>query len=309
MPATLYAAKAGPSTTSDLYTVDPTTGAMTSVGAIGYAVTGLAFDPTTGILYGSTSGNSAANPHSIITIDPLTGAGTLVGDLGLGAGHNAADIAFNAAGDLFGWDSHGNTSSTQGLLAINKATGAGTHIGSPGIITNGDAMDFDLSDVLWLLPEGAGAAFLATYYVVDPATGAVTDQFPPNHVGFAPIDGNLVAGSFDTSGVFFVVLSGSGGASVRLVTFDTATGAFTDKGAMDTNTDALAWDKGTGLTAGFTATPLSGDAPLAVAFTDTTTGGPSTWAWDFGDGGTDTVQNPTHVYVIDGAYDVTLDVT
>jgi hypothetical protein len=311
MPSTLYAAKAQGATTSDLYTVDPTTAVMTSVGPIGYAVTGLAVDPTSGILYGVTSGNSAASPRSIITVDKLTGAGTLVGALGLAAGHGSADICFDAAGQMFGFDTHGAiTSADSKLLLIDKTTGAASEpFASVGFGTNGDAMDFDLGGVLWLFPEGAGAAFLTTYYTVNPATGAATDQFPPNHLGFGPVDGNLNAGSCDAVGVFYAVLSG--GAGTHLVTIDTATGTISDKGTLQSNTDALGWDNGLAvtLTAGFTATPLSGDAPLPVAFTDTSTGSPSTWAWDFGDGGTDTVQNPTHIYVTDGAFDVTLTVT
>jgi PKD repeat protein len=35
--------------------------------------------------------------------------------------------------------------------------------------------------------------------------------------------------------------------------------------------------------ASFTATPSSGSAPLTVQFTDTTTGNPARWQWDFGD--------------------------
>ena len=56
----------------------------------------------------------------------------------------------------------------------------------------------------------------------------------------------------------------------------------------------------------FTATPLSGTAPLAVSFTDASAGGPTAWSWNFGDGSTSTAQNPTHTYTAPGTYDVTL---
>jgi hypothetical protein len=59
-------------------------------------------------------------------------------------------------------------------------------------------------------------------------------------------------------------------------------------------------------TAGFTASPTSGAAPLGVQFTDTSTGSPTSWAWDFGDGGTATTQNPAHTYAAAGSYTVTL---
>lgn len=43
-----------------------------------------------------------------------------------------------------------------------------------------------------------------------------------------------------------------------------------------------------------------------VVFNDRSTGGPSAWQWSFGDGGTSTLQSPTHVYGAPGAYSVTL---
>ena len=63
------------------------------------------------------------------------------------------------------------------------------------------------------------------------------------------------------------------------------------------------------LTADFTATPTFGAVPLAVAFTDTSIGTPTTWAWDFGDGTTSSVKAPSHTYLEAGTYTVTLSVT
>lgn len=48
---------------------------------------------------------------------------------------------------------------------------------------------------------------------------------------------------------------------------------------------------------------------LAVSFADNSTGAPSAWAWDFGDGQTSTEQNPTHNYITPGTYTVCLTVT
>jgi len=58
--------------------------------------------------------------------------------------------------------------------------------------------------------------------------------------------------------------------------------------------------------AAFTATPLLGRTPVTVTFTDTSLGIPDTWAWTFGDGGTSTLQNPTHTYTTSGIYSVSL---
>jgi len=60
--------------------------------------------------------------------------------------------------------------------------------------------------------------------------------------------------------------------------------------------------------ANFAASPTRGGAPLAVTFTDQSTGTPTSWTWDFGDGSTSTNQNPVHTYNQLGTYTVTLTV-
>lgn len=59
-------------------------------------------------------------------------------------------------------------------------------------------------------------------------------------------------------------------------------------------------------TASFTASPTSGDAPLTVQFTDTSTQSPTSWSWDFGDGSVSTEQDPTTTYSAAGTYTVTM---
>ena len=56
----------------------------------------------------------------------------------------------------------------------------------------------------------------------------------------------------------------------------------------------------------FSADRTSGEAPLAVSFTDLSGGDPTSWSWEFGDGGRSTDQNPTHTYTSPGTYTVTL---
>jgi PKD repeat protein len=61
--------------------------------------------------------------------------------------------------------------------------------------------------------------------------------------------------------------------------------------------------------ANFTATPLSGTAPMTVQFNDTSTGSPTAWNWSFGDGGISSVQNPSYIYTTPGTYTVSLTAT
>jgi len=60
----------------------------------------------------------------------------------------------------------------------------------------------------------------------------------------------------------------------------------------------------------FVGSPTSGPNPLIVTFTDLSTGEPTTWSWDFGDGiGTSTEQNPSYTYNDIGTYTVSLTAT
>lgn len=61
--------------------------------------------------------------------------------------------------------------------------------------------------------------------------------------------------------------------------------------------------------AAFTGSPTTGCAPMSVNFTDQSTNTPTSWAWDFGDGGNSAVQNPSHQYTTPGSYTVTLTAT
>jgi len=87
--------------------------------------------------------------------------------------------------------------------------------------------------------------------------------------------------------------------------------------ATDSNDGSSGWsgtltvkiEATTGMDANFTANITSGPAPLAVQFTDTSTGNPTAWSWTFGDGAISTEQHPVHTYAVPGTYTVSLTVT
>jgi len=58
--------------------------------------------------------------------------------------------------------------------------------------------------------------------------------------------------------------------------------------------------------ANFSATPLSGCTPLVVSFTDLSTGNPTSWKWDLGNGTISFLQNPSVTYFTPGQYNVKL---
>ena len=58
--------------------------------------------------------------------------------------------------------------------------------------------------------------------------------------------------------------------------------------------------------ANFTATPTTGNVPLAVDFSNLSTGSITTVVWDFGDGDSSTAPNPSHSYTNAGTFSVSL---
>jgi PKD repeat protein len=61
--------------------------------------------------------------------------------------------------------------------------------------------------------------------------------------------------------------------------------------------------------AAFTSNYVAGACINPVQFTDASTNAPNSWAWDFGDGQTSTLQNPSHQYAASGTYTVSLTAT
>ncbi len=58
--------------------------------------------------------------------------------------------------------------------------------------------------------------------------------------------------------------------------------------------------------AAFTSLPASPTVNQYIQFSDASTGYPSAWSWDFGDGKTSSEQNPSHVFATAGTFKITL---
>ncbi len=63
------------------------------------------------------------------------------------------------------------------------------------------------------------------------------------------------------------------------------------------------------IAADFSMSDIVGQVPMPVQFTDHSSGEPTSWEWDFGDGSSSVDQNPTHVYSTAGTFSVSLTVT
>jgi PKD repeat protein len=100
------------------------------------------------------------------------------------------------------------------------------------------------------------------------------------------------------------ILSGISGGPYDVTVTDNTTGCVESETIVVPGPTAIA------PTADFSVDKVQDCGTLAATFTDLSTGTPPlTWAWTFGDGGTATVQNPTHTYTAAGVYTVTLTVT
>lgn len=175
---------------SSLYLVDEATGAGTLIGTnLGYAVNSVAIDPTTGLMYASTTTWDTTAPDSILSVDPATGTATVIGATGII--RTARTLTFDSAGNLWGWSENGDDPVT-----IDKTTGAATVVG-PGTGTGRQVMAFDSANNLILIQgtsvytidQGTGVATLNSTLTTDPGNGGA---------GFHPTTGELWAS--DTSG-------------------------------------------------------------------------------------------------------------
>ncbi len=82
----------------------------------------------------------------------------------------------------------------------------------------------------------------------------------------------------------------------------------TGPGGSDSNTKTITVSSPAPV-ANFTCNRTTGEAPLIVYFTSSSTGSITSYAWTFGDGGTSSSQNPSHTYNSAGTYTSRLTVT
>jgi PKD repeat protein len=226
--ATLYGATGAAGTLSVLYTIDKTTGVGTAIGPIGFNVSGIAFDPITGILYG-LSGRREAGPAELITIDTTTGAGTLVGtvtDPVRGFLTEAfPDITFDAAGQLYAWSELCDC-----LVKINKATAAVTFAG-PFVPSATTGLAFSHAGRLFMLQAGS------VLHTIDPVTGASIHSLVYSGTNMG------VGMDFDENDVLYALerLNSGPARAHNLVQVNITNGAITTIGATVPGLDALAF--------------------------------------------------------------------
>ncbi|MGH2656838.1 MAG: hypothetical protein ACRDIZ_09130 [Actinomycetota bacterium] len=240
-PVLFGADGAGGNPNTTLFTMNPANGTKTAaIGPIGFAVTGLAVDPTDGQLYGSTASQDPTGgaPGSLIKIDKETGEGTLLSQIISDCDQGTADITFTTDGQLWGW-----TECSDDLVKINKATGEGTVVGDSAFSSFGSGLSADPDDnTVWVTPNGGGPPG-GEYFTVNKATGALTSQGTLNGDDDDSI--SALAWSCDGETLFGVSPTAFGAPQPRdFITINTATDSITILGTtgVDPELDAIAWD-------------------------------------------------------------------
>ena len=195
---------------------------------------------------------------------------------------------------------------TEGVVLNSPASGAWTVTVDPGPGNYANGQGYALV-ITGDVSEGGAPTPPAAGFSANPTSG----DFPLN-VNFT----DTSTGSISSWSWNF----GDGGSSTAQNPSHTYTAAgtytvsltVTGPGGSDTDTQVnliTVSAPPTPPTASFGATPTSGDAPLVVAFNDTSSGDVTSWSWNFGDGGSSAAQNPNHTYTAAGTYTVSLTVS
>jgi hypothetical protein len=233
---TLYGATS--SGHGELYILDASTGGVVQdVGplndssAVNYSVSGMAFHPTTGVLYASTGGVSGTK---LLTVNPATAAVTVIGSFNAGTA-TMTDLAFDASGNLYGISSSGGAN----LFTINISTAASVKVGGSGTaFTEGGGLAISSAGIFYGTPTPG------EYGTYDPNTGLYTHVATPA----TPAGGGSYAALAFNGSVLYGdnLIAGTGGAAgtTHLVTIDPSTGTVTDIGASVTHLDAIAFQPG-----------------------------------------------------------------
>jgi hypothetical protein len=236
---TLYASTAA-GAPGELYILNSSNGAvlqdigpLNDANSVNYPITGLAFHPTTGVLYGSTGNNPPATAATLVTINPTTAQVTVIGLFNVGNEGNPAtmaDLAFDSAGNLYGIGSVGGPH----LYSINTSSGQATVIGSNGALTSTSGGGLAIS---------SGGVYYGTptsnrYGTYDPVTGAYTNIANPDKPAGI---GAYTALDFDGSTLYGLNTGPGSPPPTHLVTIVPATGAVTDLGASLNSLDAIAF--------------------------------------------------------------------
>ena len=246
-----------------------------SVPAMPTALSATPASSTTATLQWTRNSSNESGFHIYFAQGPSGGSFSNIGDVGAGA--TSATITGLAAGTFRFYVTAFNTS--------GESTPSNTASLTIGSATQPVNASFAVSSM-------SGTAGVTTFQFTDQSTGPIASrtwnfgdgststQTSPSHM-------------YGAAGAYTVVLTvrdGSGNASQASATISVAAQPLPP------------------LQPAFTFSPANPAAGDTIGFTDQSTGGVTSWLWNFGDGGVSSAQNPTHAYANAGTYSVALTV-
>lgn len=192
--------------------------------------------------------------------------------------------------------------------ALTGACSSGNPVAPTGDGTPGEQPAFTISISSNPAEVNAGSTSGATLTVTVTPTAAGASR-PTGDVVVSTDVGELIQTDGSKSQTVSLPLgaAGSGSSAVATVTFlpgdDTGTANLLAEYRSVTASFQLSIvEAGSAPKASFSSQTNG----LEAIFTDSSTGDPTSWSWDFGDGATSTLQNPTHTYGSTGTFTVTL---
>jgi hypothetical protein len=193
-------AVSGGTTNSGLYTVNTTNGDYELVGYTGFALSGLAYDSYSGVLYASMNISTFSRLYAI---NVNTAQSNIVGFLGM---FSVLGIAADHSGNLYGINSNSD------LISINPQNGQSTVIGPLGITIN-FAQDIAYDRNSGILYGTLYSNNVGGLYTIDVNTGEATliHNFLAEIAGFA-VPYSLAADNAPTALENFNVEAGENGA-------------------------------------------------------------------------------------------------
>jgi YVTN family beta-propeller protein len=216
----------GSSSSVSMFTVNSTTGALTSIGTIaaGAGPDSVAVEPSGMFAYVP---NFGSNDVSMYTIDTTTGALASIGMGTIAAGTGPDSVAVDPAGKFAYITNFG--SNDVSMYTIDATTGALTFIGSIAAGTNPFSVAVDPAGKFAYVANWTGSDTdgSVSMYTVDATTGGLTPS------------GSIATGLSPTSIAIhpsgkFAYVTNSGSNSVSMYSIDSATGVLTLIGTIGT---------------------------------------------------------------------------
>ncbi len=227
-------------------------------------------------------------PRARFNMSPATGCSPLT--------VNFTNTSANTSGATYSWNfGNGNTASTANASSLYPDSGT---FAVTLLVTNGNGCSDDsVRNVVVKLSPTASAT-------TNDTTGCnpYTSTFVNNSINATSYNWNFGDGGTSTQANPTHTYPGTGNFTVTLIATNTAgcKDTFVFNNTIQVNQTPLA---------SFTASAVTGCAPLNVNFTNTSTvTSGATYFWDFGNGNTSTVANPSAVFADSGTYQVVLNV-